>query len=74
MHLLTHTSGLPAWHPFYLFTREDFPGIEQFSRLRPLHPPGKTVVYSCVGYMLLRLLIEKATGQEFKKTAQQCHF
>jgi len=74
MHLLTHTSGLPAWHPFYLFTREDFPDIGQFSRLHPLYPPGKTVVYSCVGYMLLRLLIEKVTGQEFKKTAQDVIF
>ncbi len=71
MHLLTHTSGLPAWHPFYLFTREDFPAITAFRRLNPHHLPGEKVIYSCVGYMLLRRLIEKVTGQEFQKTAQE---
>jgi CubicO group peptidase (beta-lactamase class C family) len=74
MHLLTHTSGLPDWHPFYLFTREDFPAISLFHRLNPRHLPGEKVVYSCVGYMLLRRLIEKVTGQEFQKTAQEIIF
>ena len=74
MHLLTHTSGLPAWYPFYLFTGEDFPAITFIHRLNPRHRPGEKVVYSCVGYMLLRRMIEKVTGQEFQKTAREIIF
>jgi CubicO group peptidase (beta-lactamase class C family) len=71
LHLLTHTSGLPAWYPFYLF------GSDYFSQF-PLLPletrPGKWVNYSCVGYILLYYLIEKLSGTSFKKFASHVIF
>jgi CubicO group peptidase (beta-lactamase class C family) len=71
MQLLTHTSGLPAWYPFYLF------GSDYFSRFQslPLETrPGKWANYSCVGYILLYYLIEKLTGTSFKNFASQIIF
>lgn len=67
-HLAAHTSGLPDWFPFYLYEKENylpvFPTIELTSR------PGSSVNYSCVGYILLRYIIEKITGTSFSKLAQ----
>lgn len=66
--LLTHTSGLPAWFPFYLYG-EDYFSI--FKKIRLDSKPGKKVNYSCVGYILLYYLIEKVTGMGFKDFVQQ---
>ncbi|GAX91733.1 serine hydrolase domain-containing protein [Effusibacillus lacus] len=57
-HLLTHTSGLPAWRPFYLSARSP----EHYLRLiceEPLvYPAGAKVVYSDLGFILLGFLLE----------------
>ncbi|UCH93181.1 MAG: beta-lactamase family protein [Candidatus Aminicenantes bacterium] len=66
--LLTHTSGLPAWYPFYLFGSDYF---SQFKSMPLESRPGKWVNYSCVGYILLYYLIEKVTGTTFKEFASQ---
>lgn len=71
MQLLTHTSGLPAWYPFYLFGSDYF---SQFPSLPLESRPGKWVNYSCVGYILLYYLIEKLTGTSFKNFATQIIF
>lgn len=68
-HLLSHSSGYPAWHPFY-------EGIEEFgapqSRLEvfrramgtPLQaPPGTAHVYSDIGYLTLTHLLETVGGE-----------
>lgn len=68
IHLLTHTSGLPSWYPFYLYN-EDY--IVQFKSLKLESWPGKNVNYSCVGYILLYYIIEKVTGTPFKEFAQK---
>jgi len=68
LHLLTHTSGLPAWYPFYLF------GEDYFNRVKLLwleSKPGRRVNYSCVGYILLFFFIEKVSGLPFTELAQQ---
>lgn len=71
VHLLTHTSGLPAWYPFYLKDRDYF---SQFQSLQLESRPGKWVNYSCVGYILLYYLIEKISGHSFKEFANQVIF
>jgi CubicO group peptidase (beta-lactamase class C family) len=71
MQLLTHTSGLPAWFPFYLSGSDYF---SQFNSLQLETRPGKWVNYSCVGYILLYYLIEKLTGTSFKNFASQIIF
>jgi CubicO group peptidase (beta-lactamase class C family) len=69
--LLTHTSGLPAWYPFYLFGADYF---SQFNFLQLETRPGKQVNYSCVGYILLYHLIENISGISFAELARQVIF
>lgn len=71
MHLLTHTSGLPAWYPFYLSGSDYF---SQFPSLPLESRPGRWVEYSCVGYILLYYLMEKVVGISFKDLARQVIF
>jgi CubicO group peptidase (beta-lactamase class C family) len=56
-HLITHTAGLPAWRPIYLQpTRLEARQMvfESFFS----YPPGKTVVYSDIGMILLGIAVE----------------
>ena len=73
-HLLTHTSGLPAWRPTYLeSTSPD--GIDDYLNQIPLdYPTGTQVVYSCLGYILLGRLIERLTKQSLDALAQEWIF
>ena len=68
--LLAHTSGLPAWRPFYqevlAAAVEARPHL-----LAPLaaaahleYPPGATTLYSDLGFMLLKAVVEQVSGQE----------
>jgi CubicO group peptidase (beta-lactamase class C family) len=76
LHLLTHTSGLPAWVPFYLFgggnNSDNY--LAHFPLVKPEARPGKRVEYSCPGYILLYYLIEKIAGTPFKTLAQEVIF
>ncbi len=64
--LLAHTSGLPAWAPLYLIDSDYLAAIGQFS---PRPPVGGRVVYSCLGYILLTLVIERITGRSLADLA-----
>jgi N-acyl-D-amino-acid deacylase len=78
-HLLTHTSGLPEY--FDLATRhtgtldtlgnEDI--LELLVRYKPDldFSPGERWKYSNTGYILLPLIVEKASGQPFEVFFQQ---
>jgi CubicO group peptidase (beta-lactamase class C family) len=78
-HLLNHTSGLPAWKPYYEEVvkcensgRINFMGsraaksyiLEQIHRERPLTEPGKQALYSDLGFMVLGEVIETISGAE----------
>jgi CubicO group peptidase (beta-lactamase class C family) len=65
--LLTHNAGLLPWYPFYLY--RSLGDLAQIAALKNVAEPGTKVVYSDVGYILLRLLLEKTTGLEFQKMA-----
>ena len=52
--LLIHTSGLPAWHPTYLF-----PEKERLHGIAELNAGKEEVIYSCLGYILLGKVIEQ---------------
>ncbi len=59
-HVLTHTSGLPAWRPLYM-------APPRHRRMRVLHtafayPPGRRVVYSDLGFMILGWALEAIMG------------
>ncbi|HXH28353.1 MAG TPA: serine hydrolase [Candidatus Polarisedimenticolia bacterium] len=61
--LLTHRSGLPAWLPFYIHAADRDRRVEWLLR-RPLEAePGRRVVYSDPGYILLGFALEHATGR-----------
>jgi CubicO group peptidase (beta-lactamase class C family) len=67
--LATHTSGLPAWRPFYTL------GLDRATLLANLlhtsleQPPGR-LVYSDLGFVLLGYLLERSTGQPLDVLAQ----
>lgn len=69
-HLLTHTSGLPAYEDFVPDTQtvqvkdRDVPALLQ--RADSLYfPPGSAYRYSNTGYALLALIVERASRQPY---------
>lgn len=62
-HLMTHTSGLPAWQGLYL----DHRGWEEYLAAICAAPlvrdPGTQVEYSDLGFMLLGGIVQRVTGQ-----------
>lgn len=63
--LLTHSSGLTVWLPFY----RDHSGRQEFQHAicsLPLeYPPDTQAIYSDLGFMLLGFIIEDAGGAAF---------
>ncbi|MEO8043136.1 MAG: serine hydrolase domain-containing protein [Acidobacteriota bacterium] len=69
-HVLTHTSGMPGdFGPFPLWEDAVPPKLEDYIRssLRVEGPPLEKEVYSNMGYSLIGYLVEKISGQPFKK-------
>ena len=67
-HLLCHTAGLPFDPPEARAPGDDPPWPAQSEAARgttPVAPPGTLVRYSAVGYALLALVVERATGRPF---------
>jgi len=81
--LLSHQSGLPAWHPFYQSFPPVFPAESEFRQHRnqdvlamilkePIdQSPLKRSVYSDLGYMLLGFVIERMTSQSLAEFSQK---
>lgn len=72
--LLNHTSGLRDIHtlfwlqgrPSYTAQHENAEVLEVVGHQRDLNfPPGSAYLYSNTGYILLTLVVERVTGQEF---------
>ncbi|MCX7671567.1 MAG: beta-lactamase family protein, partial [Anaerolineae bacterium] len=69
-HLLTHTSGLPAWRPLYQ------EGSVEAARRAALntcfaYPIGARVIYSDIGLILLGMAIERLTGRSLDRVIAQ---
>lgn len=60
-HLLTHTSGLPAWKPLFANLSERRTAVGNVLQTELEHPTG-TFVYSDLGFMLLGSLVERISG------------
>ena len=69
-HLLTHTSGLPAWLPLY---EEGSPEAiwERLMGLELEQAPGTRAVYSDMGFLLLGRLLERCLGAPLDALARQ---
>ena len=63
--LLTHTARLPAWYPFYA------DGRPFFQILAELPEGGAGMVYSDIGYMLLREVLCAVTGLDFPQVIRR---
>ena len=61
-HLLSHTSGLPAWIPFYLEVTGYEAVVARAAETLPTSPPGTKVVYSDIGFILLGEVARRALG------------
>ena len=62
--LLTHTSGLPSWLPLYCLAEGNAEALH--GRLRDVEfeaAPGSRVIYSCVGFIVLGLMLERIAGE-----------
>lgn len=57
-HLLTHTSGLPAWHPFYVFGEGRDAYRRTLGRIEPEAAPGEKVLYSDVNILVVTAILE----------------
>src|SRR5215203_1620924 len=69
-HVLTHTSGIPRdFGPFPLWEDDAPPKLEEYMRssLRVDGPPLEKEVYSNMGFSLIGYLVEKLSGQPYKK-------
>lgn len=67
--LLTHTSGNPAWKPFYLLVENRPAILGEIARTEPAERPG--VIYSDLNFLILTFLIEKMCGAGLDEVAAQ---
>jgi CubicO group peptidase (beta-lactamase class C family) len=71
--LLTHRSGLPAWRPFYQeVLAAPAPArptlLERLAAATPLeYPPDTATLYSDLGFMLLKAVVEEVSGETLDK-------
>ena len=61
-HLLTHTSGLAPHAPLWQLCAGREEVLAFLLSQEPIAPPGTEVSYSCLGYIVLGHLLEKAGG------------
>ncbi len=67
-HLLTHTSGLPAYTDAAALEERWGPVcpdrvVEKISGLQALHEPGERFRYSCLGYIVAARIVHIVSGQ-----------
>ena len=83
--LLNHSSGLPAWKPYYEgMVKMEKSGrinfiasraakgyvLEEIHREKPLTPPGTQALYSDLGFMVLGEIVEALTGFDLDRFCQ----
>ena len=61
-HLLTHTSGLPAWIPLYRKCRGKAEYLRAINRVEKAYEPGSKTVYSDLGVMVLGFILEEVSS------------
>jgi CubicO group peptidase (beta-lactamase class C family) len=62
-HLLTHSSGLPAWRPLYREAQTREEALQLVDTTPLLRQPGDTFVYSDLGAIVLTQAVEAIAGQ-----------
>ncbi len=62
-HLLTHSSGMPAWRPLFRESSSREEALALVDTTALLRQPGDTFVYSDLGAIVLTQAVEAITGQ-----------
>lgn len=70
-HLLSHTSGLPAWIPLYLEAAGYEAVVARAAATPPTAPPGEQVLYSDLGFILLGDVVRRVLGSPLDVLAEQ---
>ena len=73
-HLLTHTSGLPAWRPLYEAGTGRAPVLSALCATPLERPPGTAVRYSCLGFILLGEILTRLGGAGLDQLAAEMVF
>lgn len=60
--LLLHRAGLQAWYPCYVKGEGRKAYAKTLAGVDPAGPPGRAVLYSCLGYLLLAEALELAAA------------
>jgi len=69
--LLTHTSGFPAWKPFYLITNYELQITNAIAKTLLENPLNSKVVYSDLNFITLGFLLEKIYGEGLETIAEK---
>ena len=69
-HLLTHTSGLPAWKALYQSGQGLDAAVTTILGL-PTAPPGTRYEYSCLGFILLGRIVQQVSGHSLDIFARE---
>ena len=70
-HLLTHTSGFPAWRPLYLIAKEKENALRAIAEERLESAPGTHVLYSDLGFITLGFILERMAGAPLAEIARR---
>lgn len=73
-HLLTHSAGLPAHRAFHQLPGTTGTRLAAAAQEPLVAPPGTTVEYSDIGFILLGAIIAKAAGQDLDEAARELVF
>ncbi len=69
--LLTHTSGLPAWHPLYVFG-EGAPAYRRtLAGIEPEAAPGERVIYSDLSILVLTEILESIFASRIDRVFEE---
>lgn len=66
-HLLTHTSGLPAWRPLFRQPSREA-AMRMALETAAAYPTGTNTVYSDIGLIVLGMAVEQLTGMPLDRT------
>jgi CubicO group peptidase (beta-lactamase class C family) len=75
-HLLTHTSGLPAYTTAKSLADEHGSPcpeavIEKICRMEAMNVPGEEFRYSCLGYIVLARIVETVSGRDLAEFSKE---
>lgn len=70
-HLLTHSGGFEAWFPLYAAGSDGASYLKSITSRALVYPPGRRVIYSDLGFILLHLALQRVYGRELADVAQR---